>query len=237
MSAAPLFALPGTLLDGRSLAAMLDGLAATTLLLGDCASLEDEVDRLAAHAPAPAVWLGHSLGGIVALHLAKRHPDRVAGLVLLGSNARAGRDTREDRRVAQWATAQLDGLTALVCDDLAPAYGLKAGADDAITASLAAQAEAIGLERFERQLGYARARTGLLAPRRPLRCPVLVLSGERDALCPPLHGNEITRLVEPPGRAEHHTLAGAGHLFPMQQPDLAAQHLRRFLHTLDEDAR
>jgi len=233
---APLYALPGTLLDDRSLAAMLAGLPATTLALGDCADLDDEVDRLAAHTALPSVWLGHSLGGIVALHLATRHPDKVAALVLLGSNARAGREMREDRRIAQWAMAQLDGLTALVRDDLAPAYGLKTSADSAITASLSAQAEAIGLVRFERQLGYARARPGLLAPRQSLGCPVLALSGELDTLCPPLHGKEIASLAQPPGRAEHHVLGGAGHLFPMQHPDLAARHLRRFLTSLEQGA-
>ncbi len=215
---------------------MLADLPATTLLVGDCADLDDEVDRLAALTPLPTIWLGHSLGGIVALHLAARHPDKVAALVLLGSNARAGRETREDRRIAQWAMAQLDGLTALVRDDLAPAYGLNTRAQSAITASLCAQAETIGLMRFERQLGYARARPGLLAPRQPLGCPVLALSGERDPLCPPLHGTEIASLAQPPGRGEHHTLDGAGHLFPMQQPDVAARHLRRFLTSLEQGA-
>lgn len=233
---APLYALPGTLLDDRSLAAMLAGLPATTLLVGDCADLDDEVDRLAAHTPVPAVWLGHSLGGIVALHLVTRHPDKVAALVLLGSNARAGRETREDRRIAQWALAQLDGLTALVRDDLAPAYGLNASDDSATTALLCAQAEAIGLARFERQLGYARARPGLLAPRQPLGCPMLALSGEIDTVCPPLHGKEIASLAQPRDRAEHHVLDGAGHLFPMQQPDMVAQHLRRFLTSLEQGA-
>ena len=62
----PLFALPGTLLDGRSLAGVLDGLGAQVRLLGEAEALDDEVDRLAAQATAPAIWIGHSLGGIVA---------------------------------------------------------------------------------------------------------------------------------------------------------------------------
>lgn len=50
-------------------------------------SIDANVAALAAllkeHADAPAVVVGHSFGGAVALHLAAAHPDRVAALVLL----------------------------------------------------------------------------------------------------------------------------------------------------------
>lgn len=232
----PIFALPGTLLDERSLAALLQGIDARTAVLGSTSHIDDEVDRLAAWAAGvssePAVWLGHSLGGIVALHLARRHPTRVAALVLLGANARAGRDSSHTRRAAQWTLAQEQGLHALAHGKLAPGYGL--AADDAALASLVAQANAVGLLRFAHQLAYAAQRPGLLVPLHSLALPVLAISGEHDTLCPPAQSDEIAALVAQPHNAEHHCLAGAGHLFPMQQPQRTAAHLHPFLHRLKE---
>jgi pimeloyl-ACP methyl ester carboxylesterase len=233
VSAAPLFALPGTLLDARSLAPLLMGLAAETLILGDAAQLDEEVDRLAAQTSVPAIWLGHSLGGILALQLARRHPHKVAGLVLLASNARAGRDTNEAARSAQWALAKNAGLGALVREVLVHAYGL-ADEEQMLCASLIDQAEAVGLRRFSNQLSYASQRPGLLAPRQALTAPVLILSGQCDAICPPICGEEIAALVEVPGGARHLVLPHAGHLFPLQQASAVAQPLRRFLQALEE---
>jgi pimeloyl-ACP methyl ester carboxylesterase len=225
-------ALPGTLLDARSLAAALEGAGLPpprVAVLGESATLEEELARLAGLVHAPAVWVGHSLGGIVALHLAVAQPQVVAGLVLLGANARAGRDTSAVRREAQWQLAQQQGLAALARGKLAAGYAI--GEDAGLIDALAVQAETVGLRRFRHQLDYAAQRPGLLAPRQTLPVPLLALSASEDGLCPPADGAVLASL-SPQG--QHHTLAGGGHLFPLQQPAWVARYLRRFLNTFEE---
>ncbi|MEO5733074.1 MAG: alpha/beta hydrolase [Rubrivivax sp.] len=222
----PLIALPGTLLDARSLAPALQALAlrSRTVLLGEAETLDGEVQRLAALANEPAIWLGHSLGGIVALHLAASHPGLIAGLVLLAANARASPAGGADRRQAQWQLAQTQGLKALAAAKLAPGYDL--APDDPLHTALAEQAQSVGLRRFERQLRYADRRPGLLSPRKSLHCPLLALSGAKDLLCPPLQSDEIAGLSM---ASRHVSLPAGGHLFPMQQPIWVATHIQNFL--------
>ena len=230
----PLIALPGTLLDEGSVATLLQALGwpSRTLLLGEAETLDDEVQRLAALANEPTIWLGHSLGGIVALHLAARHPGKVAGLVLLAANARPSPAGGAARRQAQWQLAQTQGLHALAAAKLAPGYDLTP--DDPLQTALAEQAQGVGLQRFERQLRYADQRPGLLSPRLTLHCPLLALSGGQDRLCPPLQSQEIAGLST---ASRHISLPAGGHLFPLQQPLWVAAQVQDFLDGLPRSTR
>jgi pimeloyl-ACP methyl ester carboxylesterase len=105
-----IIALPGTLLDERSLSHALAALNPRIEVLGTCPRLDDELDRLAAMAPEPTWWVGHLLGGIVALQLAARHPGTVAWLVMLAANARAASSHVQARAAAHRAVAEREGL-------------------------------------------------------------------------------------------------------------------------------
>jgi pimeloyl-ACP methyl ester carboxylesterase len=225
---AALIALPGTLMDEASLRPLLAALdlPVTVELLGVEDDFEAEIERLAALAGGPTIWIGHSLGGIAALHLAARHPERCASVVALASNLRPRGPAGLHSRALQLAALERGGMPELLRQQLAPIYQI---ADDAaLLDSLQAQAERIGAERYRRQLGYAATRPGLLREPSQLRMPVLALSGSVDPLCPPVCGEEIIARA-PHGASLHCILPGAGHLLPLQAPGWCAQHIRAFL--------
>ncbi|MEO6410551.1 MAG: alpha/beta hydrolase [Burkholderiaceae bacterium] len=231
-SRAPLIALPGTLLDRASLSLLCEALGRPCRieLLGVEERFDAEIERLAALAEQPAVWLGHSLGGIAALHLAARHPQCCAALVVIGSNLRPDGALGPQRRAEQVAAWDRGGMRALVIDQLAVAFGVQG--DALLLEDLVAQAERIGIDRLRRQLGYAAQRPGLLAETAPLRVPVLALSGSRDTLSPPDCGDEIVVRVRG-AEARHQTLREVGHLLPMQAALWCAQQAREFLDRID----
>lgn len=195
-------------------------------LLGAEQGFDDEIDRLARLTTQPVIWIGHSLGGIAALHLAARWPERCAALVLLASNLRPDGPRGPQNRVQQLLALEQGGMSALMRRQLAPTYGMQES--DALLDSLQVQAERVGAERYRRQLRYAAERPGLLGESTPLRMPVLVLSGGDDALCPPTCGDEILARATDAG-SRHFIMPGVGHLLPLLAPRWCADHIRRFL--------
>ncbi|MEO8543939.1 MAG: alpha/beta hydrolase [Betaproteobacteria bacterium] len=223
-----LILLPGTLMDAsslRPLAAALDR-PAHIELLGVKDDFNAEIDRLAALAMPSTVWIGHSLGGIAALHLAARRPECCAALVVIASNVRPDGPLGAHNRTQQWAALSRGGMAALLRQQLAPVYGIQD--DDPLIDQLQAQAQTVGAERYRRQLRYAAERPGLLHGMSTLRMPVLALSGGDDPLCPPECAEEIiARSLD--ARSRHRVLPGAGHLLPLQAPDWCTQQIRDFL--------
>jgi pimeloyl-ACP methyl ester carboxylesterase len=182
----------------------------------------------------PGVVAGASLGGALALGLAARHPERVRALVLSGSpgaqlwpatlQARLARRARVvpgllplglrlmPRMHARW-------LARAVVGDPQAADLLAAQATAALRTSAGRRALAQIIRRADdwrfimRQLGGIRA-------------PTLLIWGERDALYG-LPAAERLRHDIPGARLL--TIAGAGHLLPVDRPIELAAEMRRFV--------
>ncbi|WP_261816448.1 pimeloyl-ACP methyl ester esterase BioH [Vibrio gallicus] len=65
-----------------------------------CQSIEDICECVLRDAPQKAIWLGWSLGGLVATHIALNAPDRVHQLVTLASSPRFAAQGKEWRGIA-----------------------------------------------------------------------------------------------------------------------------------------
>lgn len=195
-------------------------------VLGDRQDFDAELERLHALDARPAIWVGHSLGGIAALHLAARYPQCCRALIVLASNVRPDGPLGPQTRARQQDALAHGGMVELVRKQLAPVYGLDA--QDPIVDSLVAQAQRVGNDRFRLQHRYVAQRPGLLASSVDLNVPVLALSAQDDPLSPPVCGEEtVARVRGVP--AEHFTLENAGHLLPFQHPQWCAQHIQTFL--------
>ncbi|HEU0221505.1 MAG TPA: alpha/beta fold hydrolase [Paracoccaceae bacterium] len=166
--------------------------------------------------------VGHSLGALLAQHLAAAAPARVLSLALFGPILTPG-DAARERLRARAAMARREGMAA-VADQLASA--LHADAHPA--------AHAFVRESHMRQdpEGFARSCEALAAAEaadhRLIACPTLIVTGEDDAIAPPSAAYQLADRI---AGARVATLARCGHWTPVEKPkecgERLADHLRR----------
>ncbi|MGC5039853.1 alpha/beta fold hydrolase [Streptomyces sp. DT190] len=166
-------------------------------------ALADTVARWLAVVPGePVVLAGHSTGAQVALHAAVRAPERVRSLVLLSPTFPP--HLRRMRPLLGTFLRTAVHEAPDVVPAVLPSY-LRAGPRRLLNCLRSAQAD---------------------APEDVLpsvTCPVTVMAGERDALCPPEWTDRLARCATT-GRA----LAAPGaHAFPHHRPAVTAEVLAR----------
>lgn len=189
------------------------------------ASLADDVEALITALELPAVTLvGHSLGTLVAQHLAVKRPEVVDNLVLVGGISYFEPPAREAYR--QRAEAVERGGMDAVVDDWLP------GALAPRTRAKLPQLVGLLRESFLRNdpASYARACRALAdsqpARREEIGQPTLLLVGDHDRSTPIAMTEELHRDI-PVSRVR--VLAGAAHWASLEQPDALAAAVLEFL--------
>src|SRR4051812_38205880 len=209
-------------------------LAATPTLAG----FADRVATVLEHEEAsPAVVVGHSLGGVVALRLAARRPDAVAAVVLAAaagiststrvaevflasvSVVRPGRGGAPFRR----RIARSPRLKALTFDSLNTSDGA-ALSEQAVLGFLSGSRHYTDIWSAGRALVREDVRRDLEL----VHCPALVLWGARDKQVPIDDGFEYARRLAAPLRV----LPDCGHLLVGERPEACADAIERFLLSL-----
>lgn len=204
---------------------------------------------VAAAGGGPAVLVGHSIGGMIQLNLAKQHPEdlgtRVAGMVVANSTpTNPTHTTRLGEALAALQKPVLEPL-ARVMIVLAPLVWamnvlsyLNGSAHWSNYRAAFSLAGTWGQVEFATRwaLGlwpatYARGALGMFCYHAGdalagVRVPVLVVAGDRDVMTVP-GASEAIRAGVP--RAEMLTLSPAGHMGPVQRPDDFAVAVRGFL--------
>lgn len=197
---------------------------------GESLPLAAFTDSVAELCPAPAIWLGWSLGGLIALDAARRHPHKVAKLVLVGA-------TPKFVQVPDWPHAMSNDVFADFGRSLVQDYratllrflSLHAGVSEASRALLKQlraqlfihgepqpEALAAGLAILEQ--------TDLRAGLADVRVPTLVVHGSHDRLAPPAAGEYLAAQL-PCARLLR--MEGAGHAPFLSHPTQFADAVRQ----------
>jgi len=168
-------------------------------------------------ASGPVLVVGHSMGGYVALALAERYPDRVAGLALINSTAYADTDEKRQNREKNIGFVERHGLNKFMESFVRPLF---APANRDRLPEALALLEDIGKATPEATIAGAlramAARPDRTAMLRTARFPVLVAAGKHDVAVP--LADSVTQAALAPV-ASALFLEGSGHQAYLEQPE------------------
>jgi len=194
-------------------------------------------DACLAAAPPRAVWLGWSLGGLVALAAALRAPTRVRALILMTTSPRFIRAADWTPAMPESTLAQFhEGLLADPAGTLSRFLVTQVRGSDHAHAVLRTlrheltqrpaphpDALALGLDLLRDE--------DLRGPLPDLRCPSLWLFGDRDTLVPSGVAERVELLND---KARTQVIQGAAHAPFLSHPRETADAIQSFLEGLDD---
>lgn len=206
-------------------------------------SLDAYVDRIRLVAERegmlPGTLVGHSMGGLVALRFALRHPTDARAVVLLGA---AGIES-----TSRWAAFWINAMVLTRPGrKIAPFRGVLARSPRirrfVFNRWEVSDARSLSPRMVEGFLSASRMHTDITSAARILlrddprldlegvRCPCLVVWGTRDLQTPVQDAFELTRRLH----AELRLVVDCGHLLIGERPDVVADAIRSFLDRVRE---
>lgn len=215
-----LLLIPGLACDGELFAAQRAALGGGPgVVVSDahtrCDSLPAMAAALLAEHPGALVAVGASMGGMVALEMARQAPQRLRALALLGTTARADTPELIALRTQAIGLFEAGRMDEVLRANLPFAFHPLQARNPALVEAYLAMVRRAGAAQLIRQNRALMARQDLRPQLAAIPCPALVAVGEADRLTPPEHAREIAAGLR---RSRLEIVPGAGHMLTMEAP-------------------
>lgn len=159
--------------------------------------------------------VGHSMGSLIALETAARHPEKVSSLDLIGTAATmtVGPDLLRAAEANEQAAVDMVsiwglGFQAELGGSLAPGLWMHSGAQRVL--------EQCRPGVLFNDLSACNAYQGALAAAAKVAVPTTLILGERDMMTPAKAGKALAAAIP---NAKTIVLSGAGHMMMVERPD------------------
>lgn len=193
-------------------------------------STQDSIRAMAQDALAlqsgDLIVVGLSMGGIVAMEMMACAPERIKALVLMSTNARAERPEVAHAREPHIKAVRQGDMMGVLRRHYFPKYSGQTPLSEDIMNSCADMALDLGPDVFVRQSRALQNRSDQMPELPKYACPVLVICGQEDRLCPMSNHETMVQLIP---NAILNILPRCGHLPNLEEPQKINHYLQEFL--------
>jgi pimeloyl-ACP methyl ester carboxylesterase len=194
-------------------------------------SISAMAQAVLAESPARFALIGHSMGGRVALEIARAAPERISALALLNTGYAARpagtdgeRELREREALVQLANEA--GMRAMGRTWVQAMVHPARLADGPLIESILSMVERVSPESFAAQIRALLARPDASSVLAAIPCPTLLLCGREDQWSPLARHEYMARLIP---HSELAVIEACGHMSPLERPAEVTRHLARWL--------
>lgn len=216
----PLVLLPGMMCDARLFGPQIAELSAETAVMVAPITRGDRIEEIASglldQLPRRFALAGLSMGGMVAMEILRRAPDRVTRIALMDTSPLAETPAAAAAREPQIVKARAGRMLEVMRDEMMPKYLAAGPYRGEVLELVMDMAEALGTETFIRQSKALQRRKDQQATLRKIKVPALVLCGAHDMLCPVKRHEFMAELIP---NAVLRVMERSGHLPTLEQPD------------------
>ena len=226
----PLVLVPGMMCDARLYGPQIEALSREMNVMVACATRGEQIEEIASDilmgCPQKFALAGLSMGGIIAMEILRRAPERVTRIALMDTNAQG-----ETPQTSAGYEPMIVGVKAGRLDEvmrgfLKPDYLAPGPGRMAVLAKMAEMTRDLGPEVFLRQVRALQRRRDQQATLRKCKVPALVLCGAHDRLTPVKRHEFMAELI-PYARLE--IIEEAGHVPTLEAPEAVTQALRAWM--------
>ena len=217
--------------DGAFWQPLVDFLPSQVVDYGDADSITAMAEVVLAATPASFVVAGHSMGGRVALEVARLAPERVQKIILMDTGylprqPGAAGDTEKAGRMALVDVATGQGVRAMAQEWVKGMVHPDRLNDAPLINAILDMMERKTAERFAQQQHALLTRPDASPVLAALRVPTLLLCGRQDSWASVAQHTAMQALAP---HAQLSVIEDAGHMVLMERPEATIQAIRQFL--------
>ena len=215
----PLVFIPGMMCDSRLFQPQINEFSKQYMVCVTPACSSNSIESISfeilRYLPTKFVLIGLSMGGILAMEIIRKVPERVMKIVLMDTNYKSETSEIKSRRLPQIQLVNEGLLEEVMCQQIKNNYLRKDKQNQEIFDLCLSMANGLGKEIFINQSTALANRKDYKSTLKNIKIPSLIICGEYDRLCPIKVHMEMESLIE---NSTLEIIPDAAHLPTLEQP-------------------